>query len=219
MKTLNNPISLNTTGVINTDPAIVQSILERMQDAITKYGLEVLQRYPDDLLIHDKAMLERFAVPGAKIAWMVGHSHTHLVAVGFHPAENLNVTHLTNLANEDRFFVLSIGRGNGFSMIETDRINFAALSNTPVPYLRKGDAANFWLYHHSAKVGHVAIEELGSWQDRKSIATITPLSGISAHERAALNIWCSHAITEMTGTLFMHSEIHWAEPIEIAQAA
>ncbi len=162
----------------NASPAVVQSILNGMCAAITKYGLEVLQRYPDDLLIHDKSMLERFAVSGATIAWMVGHSHTHLVAVGFHPAENLNVTYLTNLANEDRFFILSIGRGNGFSMIETDRINFAALNNTPVPYQRKGDATNFWLFHHSVKVGHVAIEQLGSWQNRKSIATITPVTGI-----------------------------------------
>lgn len=203
----------------NASPAVVQSILNGMRAAITKYGLEVLQRYPDDLLIHDKAMLERFAVSDATIAWMVGHSHTHLVAVGFHPSENMNVTYLTNLANEDRFFILSIGRDNGFSMVETDRINFSILSNTPVPYLRKGDAANFWLYHHSVKVGHIAIEQLGSWQNRKSIATITPATGISAHQRAALHIWCSHAITEITGTLFVHREIHWAIPIEITQAA
>ena len=203
----------------NASPAVVQSILNGMRAAITKYGLEVLQRYPDDLLVHDKAMLERFAVSGATIAWMVGHSHTHLVAVGFHPTENLNVTYLTNLANEDRFFILSIGRGNGFSMIETDRINFAALNTTLVSYQRKGDASNFWLYHHSIKVGHVAIEQMGSWQNRKSIATITPVAGISTHQCAALHIWCSHAITEITGTLFVRSEIHWEIPTEIAQAA
>jgi len=204
---------------MNADPAIVQSLLERMQAVITIYRLEVMQRYPDDLLVHDKAMLERFAIPGATIAWMAGHSHTHLVALGFHPVENLNVTYLTNLANEDRFFVLNIGEGYRIKMNEIDRQQFSALSNIPVPYERRGDSSNFWLYRQQTKLGHVAIEQIGTWQNRKSIATITPVTGISAHERAALAIWCSYAITELTGTLFARGEISWAEPIAIAQAA
>ena len=197
----------------------VQSILDAMQAAISKYGLELMQRYPNDLLIHDKAMLERLAVPDATIAWMVGHSHTHLVSMGFHPEENLNVTYLTNLANEDRFFVLNIGHGDKFNMDEIDRNRFATLSKTPVPYQRKGGAANFWLYRHNVKIGYVAIEQVGSWQEPKAKATITPISGISEHGRAALGLWCSYAITELAGTLFSRSEISWAEPIEEARAA
>ena len=197
----------------------VQSILDAMQAVISKYGLEVMQRYPNDLLIHDKAMLERMAVPDATIAWMVGHSHTHLVSIGVHPVENLNVTYLTNLANEDRFFVLNIGHGSRFNMNEVDRNRFAALSNTPVPYQRKGGASNFWLYRQNVKIGYVAIEQVGSWQEPKAKATITPMSGISEHGRAALGIWCSYAITEIAGTLFIRSEVSWAEPIKEAQAA
>jgi hypothetical protein len=190
-----------------------------MQAVITIYRLEVLQRYPDDLLVHDKSMLERIAVPGATIAWMVGHSHTHLVAMGLHSVENLNVTYLTNLASEDKFFVLNIGQGHSIKMSEIDRQQFAALSNTSVPYERRGDSSNFWLYRQRSKLGHVAIEQIGPWQDRKCVATITPVTGISAHERAALAVWCSYAITELTGTLFARREIGWTEPIAIAQAA
>lgn len=219
MKTPNNSVSLKTQPVINAAPAIVQSILERMQAVITIYRLAVLQRYPDDLLVHDKAMLEQMAVPGACIAWMVGHCHTHLVALGFHPVENLNVRYLTNLASEDRFFVLNIGQGHSIKMNELDRQQFAALSNTPVPYERRGNSANFWLYRQRSKLGQVAIEQFCTWQDRKCVATITPVAGISAHERAALAVWCSYAITELTGTLFARREIGWAEPIAIAQAA
>jgi len=215
MKTQSNLASKRIQSTMNT----VQEILERMQAVITIYGLKVLQRYPDDLLIHDKSMLERFAVPNATIAWMVGHSHTHLVALGLHPSENQKVGYLTNLANEDRFFVLHIGHGQRIKMDEIDRLRFAALSNTPVPYARKGDAGNFWLYRQQTKLGHVAIEQVGTWQNRKAIATITPVTGISAHERAALAIWCSYAVTEITGTLFVRSEINWCEPIDIAQAA
>ena len=198
--------------------ATVQSILNAMQSAIAQYGLEVLQRYPDDLLVHDKAMLERMAVPGATLAWMVGHCHTHIVSLGFHPKENMNVTYLTNLAREDRFFVLTIGHGNGFKMDEIDRQIFAALSGTAVPYRREGIASNFWLYRHSKKIGHVAIEQVGTWQAPKAKATITPMAGVSAHERSALGLWCTYATTEIAGTIFVRSEENWAEPMALAQA-
>ncbi len=209
-------ISESTT---NGNRAIVQSILESMQAIVKKYGLELLQRYPNDLLVHDKAMLERVAVPGAKIAWMVGHCHTHLVCLGFNPKENMNVEYLTNLGSDDHFFVLTIGTGNRFTMHEVDRKEFIALSSTAVPYQRKGDASNFWLYRQSSKLGHIAIEQVGTWQDRIAKARITPLEGITAHERAALGIWCSYAITEVAGTLFVRSQISFAEPIQVAQAA
>ncbi len=197
----------------------IESILNAMKTLITKYKLEVLQRYPDDLLVHDKAMLERIAVPDSKIAWMVGHSHTHLVALGFHPVENLNVQYLTHLASEDRFFILTVGKEHCFKLSEVDRAQFAALSATPVPYERRGGSSNFWLYRDRAKLGHVAIEQVGTWQSRTVKAVITPIRGISEHEHAALGIWCSYAITELTGTLFVHSEITWAEAVDSAQAA
>jgi hypothetical protein len=198
----------------------VEFILSAMQAAITKYQLEVLQRYPDDLLVHDKAMLERLAVPGARIAWMVGHCHTHLVALGFHPDENQHVSYLTNLANEDRFFVLSIGHSDHIQMKELDRQSFTGLSSTPVPYQRRGDASSFWLMRNNVKVGHVALAQLGNWQDRLINATLTPMAGISAHERAALGVWAGYAVTELAGSLFVRSVLNWAEQIEVvAQAA
>jgi hypothetical protein len=209
----------NSENRTSGNQATVQSILEAMQAVITKYGLEVMQRYPDDLRIHDKAMLERMAVPGARIAWMAGHCHTHLVSLGFNPKENLNVTYLTDLAKEDRFYVLNIGHGNKFKMDEINRKSFAALSDTPVPYERNGNASNFWLYRQSVKIGHVAIDQVGTWQEPEAKATITPMRGISQHARAALGLWCSYAITEMAGTLFTRSEVSWADPIEVAQAA
>ncbi len=218
MKTLDNPVSLKVSPVTKANPIIVQAILQRMQAVITKYQLEVLERYPDDLLVHDKAMLERFAVPEAQIAWMVGHSHTHLVALGFHPIENLNVGYLTHLANEDRFFILNMGRAHRFKLSEVDRTQFAALSGTLVSYERRGSSSNFYLYRDRAKLGHVAIEQVGTWQSRKIKAVITPLRGISEHAHAALGIWCSYAVTELTGTLFVESEVNWATAIDSDQA-
>lgn len=198
-------------GISNFDNhVLVQSILNALQAAIEKYGLKLLQRYPDDLLVYDKGMLERFAVPGAKIAWMVGHSHTHLVPLGLHPKENKNVTYMTNLGNDDKFFELNIRNGS-FSMNETKRENFSALSHTEVPFDRKGDASNFWLYRQTRKIGHIALESVGNYQERIIKAVITPVDGIASLERAALEMWCTHAIVEKAGTLFVHSEVSWAE--------
>lgn len=197
----------------------VEKILDAMKGIITKYGLELLERYPDDLLVHDKAMLERGAVPGAQIAWMVGHSHTHLVNLGLHPKENENVEYLTNLANDDRFFVLTIGHGDAFRMTEMNRKDFANLSRTAVPYKRQGEPAGFWLYRHESRIGHVALERVGAFQENRISAAITPAAGITDLDRAALEMWCSKSAVEMTHTLFVRSEITWNTPLLLLEQA
>lgn len=202
-----------------TNNGMVQTILNAMQQVILKHGLELLQRYPDDLLVHDKAVLDRTVVPGAKIAWMVGHCHTHIVPLGLHPKENLNVEYLTNMASEDRFFVLNIGQGEKFSMADVDRKAFAALSNTAVPYERQGPASDFWLHRQKNKIGYVALKNVGTLNEAKVAATITPVVGISGIDRAALELWCQHAIVEMARTLFVRSEVTWAEPLLLEKAA
>ena len=110
--------------------ALVQKILTAMHSVIEKFELEVMLNFPDDLLVHDRNILKRIAVPGAKIAWMVGHTHTHMVALGFNSEENINVEYLTKPCNDDRFFLISIGRNDSFKMEEVSRTEFAKLSNT-----------------------------------------------------------------------------------------
>jgi hypothetical protein len=201
--------------MLNQAKIRVQAILNAMQAVIAKHALEVLQRYPNDLLVHDKAILEKVAVPGAKIAWMVGHSHTHMVSLGFHKQEGMNVEGLINLANEDRFYVLNICSGEKFTMTEVDRKDFSQLGNTPVHYEREGGVDNFWLLHHKNRVGHIGLKRVNSWIEAK----ITPLMGITEHQLAALEIWCSCAIVELAGSLFVKSDVNWAEPLRLEQAA
>ena len=115
--------------------ALVERIIEAAKAEIEKYALELLQRYPDDLLVHDRSALEIYAVGGARIGWMVGHSHTHLVPLGIHPGTNQEVTYLTNLANDDRFYEIVISSsGENFTMKEITREDFAGLARTPVRY-------------------------------------------------------------------------------------
>ena len=204
---------MNDPCCLSVDSLMVHSILKAMQAAITKHGLKLMQHYPEDLLVHDKSLLERRAVPGAQLAWMVGHHHTHLVSLGFHPKENMNVNFLTSLSRDDRFFVLSIGQKDRFSMIEISREQFSNLSYTAVPYRKEGMVSDFWLFHQQSKVGHVSIEQAGDLRHPKRKATITPVAGISDHALAALDLWSAYAIIEAAGTLFTQSEVCWAKAI------
>jgi hypothetical protein len=194
----------------------VDKVIEAMLGQIQKYGLELMQRYPDDLLVHDRYSLEKHAVPGAKIAWMVGHSHTHLVVLGLHAAGNEGVTFLTNLANDDRFYVMSVSGGEQFSLKEVEREEFTRLANTPVPYKREGSASDFWLYRGKERIGHVAVESAGTMMKPHVNAVITPVHGISKLDTSALDMWCNKATVEVSHSLFVRSTTTWAEPLRLA---
>jgi len=199
--------------------ALVQKILTAMHSVIEKFELELMLNFPDDLLVHDRNILKRIAVPGAKIAWMVGHTHTHMVALGFISEENINVEYLTNLCNDDRFFLISVGRNDSFKMEEVSRTEFAKLSNTAVRYENVGSTESFWLQSRSQQIGHVELKSVGDLRQNKIAASITPMSGISGHELVALEVACSHAITKSAQSLAVQYEVTWAEPIALALAA
>lgn len=194
---------------------LVDKVIEAMLEKIQQHGLELMQRYPDDLLKHDRYSLEKHAVPGAKIAWMVGHSHTHLVVLGLHAKENEGVTYLTNLANDDRFYVISFSGGEQFSLKEVDREGFKLLASTYIPYKREGSASDFWLLHGKERIGHIAIERTGTMNEPRVEAVITPVSGISRLDHSALDMWCNKATVEVTHSLFVRSSTTWADPLKL----
>lgn len=204
-------------GSANGSPDMVLSIIDAMQDVIQKHGLQLLERYPSDLLVHDKAALEEYAVPGAMIAWMVGHSHTHIVLLGLHDDENKTVTYLTNMGNDDRFYVIKVHSGR-FTMSEVSREQFAAMKSTHVPYARQGSVGNFWLVRGKERVGHIALQNIGTLHQAKVSATITPVAGINALDRSALGKWAQKSIVEMAGTLFVWQEVTWEKPVYLAQS-
>jgi hypothetical protein len=196
--------------------------LALMKEEIRKYELEVLQRYPNDLLVHDRHMLERALQPGARLGWMVGHSHTHLVPLGLSTKENENVTYLTNLASEDRFYLIRVGHKGDVKLSEVDREAFKALSHTPVPYEMEsnGDFGQFWLLKNKARIGHIHIDRTGDWQSRLYSATLTPVeSTTAAIDRVALELWANQSMVKMAGTLFVKTQINWADVIRTPLAA
>lgn len=194
---------------------IVETALSLMQAEIKKYGLEVLQRYPNDLLVHDRAQLEIAAVPGAKIAWMVGHCHTHLVPLGVHPRENEHVAYLTKLASEDRFYGLTISRQGNVAINEVDRQGFIQLQGIPVPYVIQGGPDNFWLLRNGHRIGHCGITMTGGICARMAEAVITPVVGISQQDRVALQMWCDYGIREKAQTLFIRQTVTWADSVAV----
>lgn len=191
---------------------LVQSILHAMQAEIESHGLELMSRYPDDLVVHDKAQLLNIAVPGATIAWMVGHSHTHMIPIGIHKKQSELVGCFINLANDDLFYTITI-KNNKFKMVKVDREEFADLKTKNHPYEKEGGISSFWLMNGKNHVGFININHVGTIQKKKVLATINPCRGISDLDYVALNVWCTQSIIEFANTLFIESEIVWKETI------
>lgn len=198
---------------------MIQAIIEAMKQEIAKYKLELLQRHPRDLDI-DMAMLERFVGPGLKYAWMVGDSHTHAAPLGIHQKLNELPTYVTRLANNDRFYLLTVGHGpTQFDLKEVDRVAFAALVNTPIPYRMVGTVDSFWLYRNESRVGTCIVTREGTFEKPVYKIALTPMAGISKIDREALQEWGQQAVTKKAGSLFAYSQVEWLQPIELALAA
>jgi hypothetical protein len=200
--------------------SIANKIIEAMLAEVERYKLELLQRYPNDLLVHDRISLERGAHAGAKFCWMVGDSHTHLARLGVHAKLNEYPTFLTNCASNDRFYVIDVARdGQSFTMKEVTREFFPSLSRTPIPYKRVGQANSFWLYKNDARVGSVSIVRTGTYEKPVYETALAVMAGTSEGDKAVLEHWAMQASIEMAGTLFVKTNFAWHPPIELALAA
>lgn len=199
---------------------MVQAIIDALRAEITKYNLELLQRHPKDLEEIDRAMLGRFVHPGMKFAWMVGDSHTHSAPLGVHQGYNELPTYVTNLANNDRFYVLSIGRQPGeFKLQEVERKEFRELVHTPIPYRAVGTNDAFWLYRNESRIGTCTVKREGTFAKPSWKIQLTPMAGISKLDREVLAEWGGRAVIKCAGTLFVHWHAEWLEPIDLALAA
>lgn len=200
---------------------LVDNIITAMLAEIEKHGLELMQRYPDDLQRHDRRVLSRNAVAGGKLAWVVGHSHTHLAVLGVHPDQNEHTNWLTNLANADRFYVLDISStGTSFTLQELSRESFRTLAHTSIPYSRIGGADAFWLYKNKTRVGTCHIEFRGIVNGRRSYhAFLAVMAGTPEKDKVTLETWASYAANELASSLFRDLDFTWESPIELAMVA
>lgn len=196
----------------------VSAVLESMQEEILAHGLEVLQRYPRDLLVHDREILERVASPGVRLGWVVGHCHTHLIPLGVHARYNEMAPGLTRMSGEDRFYIVEfLAKGHRITAI--DRSAFAGLANTPIPYSLDGASKAFWLLKNGSRVGYCELINQGHYPSPSYQVVLTPVAGISAADRAALDAWGSRAAVDAAGTLFVKAECVWKDPVSLLKAA
>lgn len=195
--------------------SITHAIIEAIKQELAKHNLELLQRYPKDLEI-DKAMLDRFAHPGMKFAWCLGDSHTHSAPLGVHQKLNELPTYVTRLANNDRFYVLSVGYGQGqFTLKEIERESFSVLSNTPIPYKTVGDFDSFWLFRNESRVGTCVVTRTGTFEKPTYNMALAPMAGISKLDREALQEWGQQAVVKKAGSLFVSSHVEWQDEIKL----
>jgi len=194
--------------------AFVESIIQIMLSFIKKHGLRLMETYPADLLLHDRAFLEKMALPGANIAWMVGDMHSHIVPLGFERGNNELVHALTNLANNDKFYSIKVSANNRVAFKEMSRDEFKDMSKTPVAYsMSCSDGSDFNLMCNDNVIGHIKVESIGSFYAPMMRCTVTPMEGISLLDKAALEFWAGYAITKTAGSLFVKSKTFWNEAI------
>jgi hypothetical protein len=198
----------------------VESVIQSMQDIIVKHGLELMQHYPNDLLVHDKANLMLMATPGAQIAWVVGNMHTHIVNLGLSRQENEAVGYLTNLSSSDQFYLINISSGYRANFTKLSRDEFENLALTPVSYsMSCGDYSDFWLMRSDTQIGRISVDVTGNYQERFFHGKVKPLEGITELDKVALQHWVNQAIIKISGTLFVRSDTVWEEVIPSRQAA
>lgn len=198
---------------------MIQTIIEAMKHEIAKYNLELLQRHAKDLYI-DMAMLERFASPGLRYAWMVGDSHTHSAPLGVHKQLNELPTYVTRLANNDRFYLLSVGNAPGqFTLQEMNRVAFAALVDTPIAYKMVGTNDSFWLFRNESRVGSCIVVREGTYEKPVYKIALRPMANISKLDRAALQEWGQQAVVTKAGSLFVHMQVQWQDEIKLQHMA
>lgn len=199
--------------MMSTMDSLVADAMERVEAKIEQYQLETLKHYPTDVQ-KDRAELLRLAMPGAKFAWKVGHTGTHLWALGLHPRRNAHVTYVTRDSASDRFFLLEFF-ADRVKLTEKTALEFEALERTPIPYQQEGGNDAFAVVRNGQRIGTCRNEFTGNMQQARYRSTITPAKGLSVLDREALREFANFSVVGLAHTLFVAQEEVWAEPVSL----
>lgn len=187
---------------------LVDRVIEALLAEINKYDLEVMSRYPNDLLIHDRNMLMMNAVPGARLAWTVYENSTRMIPLGLTKQQNEEVTYGTNTSSRQRFYELTIGYGS-FKLKEVFLKDFEALCRVPVPYRKEGANECFSLMKGDFRIGVVRYTDVGNYNSRKYEVEVTPVASLSAIDTVALSAWADRGAVDLAHTLFVRTHTTW----------
>lgn len=188
-----------------------QAILQFMVEQINKHGLQILQNYPDDVYKHDLNYLKDFAVPGMQFGWVVGHTHTHIVALGLHQVQNELVHAFTNLSSSDRFYHLVIGKDSTFTAKELSRDAFSSLSSVKIQYHAEGECdESFILKRGDSRIALCQTRISGSvFTERVKLGKYKALTSLPLpqEDEVAVKLWIATKLNHLAGSLFGRTEI------------
>lgn len=191
---------------------LVEAMLASMIRTVKTKGLDLMETYPNDLLVHAKNYLIEYAVPGAQFGWCVGHVHSHLLILGIDKDLNELAAGITNLGTADRFYLIKINSWDSFDFIEKDKRSFADMANTPIRYKKVGQNDDFYLMIGEKRIGHVHVDLTGAFEESLYKVTCTPATGISEIDRNALLLAARRAHMFVDGNLFIKAVVEVAEP-------
>jgi hypothetical protein len=195
----------------------LDEVMQSMIDAIP--DLDLLRHHPDDLLLYDRRILEKALVPNLTLGWVVGHTHSHLLAFGVHPEENALARCLTQLSVNDRFYRLQdLGTGR-FDLDLIDKDAFIALGDEAICYQKNGPDRQFEVYRHTCLIGFVSVAENTPGAKKQLIASITPAFSASKADCVALRYWAEKACAKLAGVLVYEPEVIWFDPYVYRQVA
>lgn len=190
----------------------VDDIINYLKAFIERNNLEVLSRYPNDLLVHDRNQFTKLAAPGMRFGWKADHSSTHLITIGVHLKEMELIPTLAGLTSASKYLEIFIPYVGPVCYTEHTSETFAQLANKEVPFRMVGEPSDFMVYRGARRLGRIVLENKGYFNDstpRTFEANIyeDPTDG-SAKDIPVLRIWAEHAITTCAGTLFVRSVIN-----------
>lgn len=216
-----------TNSVIAEGGSAVQAIVQvggttnaakiyaAMLKQIAKHQFQVVQRYPRDLEC-DYRKLCAVAHPGAQIAWVVGHSHTHLVVLGLEAEQNELVESLVTLSSTDRYYLIKVGASE-VSITERTRADFAQLVSTKIPYTSSGGNYAFTIRKEGHPLVDCAMERTGTYDRVLYKVKISQRTQITPLDRVAIEYWCHRAVATCSGSLFTKRDLMW-EPFSPSNA-
>ncbi len=184
---------------------MIDQLIDKMVDLVKQKGLELMSRYPADLLVHDRRFLQENLVEGVTIAWVVGHSHTHCALVGISEEQSDLIWHLSSLNESDVYCRIDV-RNCKAAVKELSRQQFTDLSKIKPAYSARFDW-QFDVRHGSDLIGHVHIEPKGSFENRSYEITVSPKSNASAKDLVGLQQLAKRGAARQHGSLFWRGEI------------
>lgn len=185
---------------------MIESIMKALCQEVHRHGGALLAgTHRNDLLIHDRRELERYAQPGMTIGWVLGTHHSYLQPLGISDEENRRVEFYTRQSDSDHFYVIKVGQGT-FSLNEVTRDGYARQGQTRVDYHLKGKPQDCWLMRNQSVIGRILVRSTGTLQAPAYQVTTYASTGIHPKDAAALHWWGGHCAVKTAGTLFIHVE-------------